>query len=61
MVDFTLEKEWERSISVQKYKIIVNISKNVELAAAHDRTDIKVTEEMKKHDDDIMNDDSEWE
>ena len=32
-----------------------------ELAAAHDRTDIDVTEEMKKHDDDIMNDDSEWE
>ena len=32
-----------------------------DLAAAHDRTDIKVTEEMKKHDDDIMNDDSEWE
>ena len=31
------------------------------LAAAHDRTDINVTEEMKKHDDDIMNDDSEWE
>lgn len=31
------------------------------LAAAHDRTDIDVTEEMKKHDDDIMNDDSEWE
>lgn len=31
------------------------------LAAAHDRTDIKVTEEMKKYDDDIMNDDSEWE
>lgn len=61
MVDFTLEKEWERSISVQKYKNIVNISKNVELAAAHDRTDITVTEEMKKHDDDIMNDDSEWE
>lgn len=32
-----------------------------ELAAAHDRTDIDVTEEMKKHDDDIMNNDSEWE
>ncbi len=32
-----------------------------ELAAAHERTDIEVTEEMKKHDDDIMNDDSEWE
>lgn len=61
MVDFTLGKEWERSISVHKYKNIVNISKNVELAAAHDRTDIGVTEEMEKHDDDIMNDDSEWE
>lgn len=31
------------------------------LAAAHDRTDIEATEEMKKHDDDIMNDNSEWE
>lgn len=29
--------------------------------AAHERTDIKVTDEMKKHDDDIMTDDSEWE
>lgn len=31
------------------------------LAAACQRTDIEVTEEMKTHDDDIMNDDSEWE
>ena len=30
------------------------------LNAAHERADIEVTEEMKKHDDDIMNDDSEW-
>lgn len=30
-------------------------------AAAHERTDIEVTEEMRKHDDNIMNDDSEWE
>ncbi len=29
--------------------------------AAHERTDIEVTDEMRKHDDDIMNDDSEWE
>jgi len=29
--------------------------------AAHERTDIEVTEDMKQHDDDIMNDDSEWE
>lgn len=32
-----------------------------ELHAAHERTDIEVTEEMRKHDDDIMTDDSEWE
>lgn len=40
---------------------LYNMDYKVELAAAHDRTDIDVTEEMKKHDDDIMNDDSEWE
>lgn len=28
--------------------------------AAHERTDIEVTDDMKKHDDDIMNDDSLW-
>ncbi len=31
------------------------------LAAAHERTDIEVTEEMRKHDDAIMMDDSFWE
>ncbi|MDY4835455.1 MAG: helix-turn-helix domain-containing protein [Frisingicoccus sp.] len=30
------------------------------LAAACQRTDIEVTEQMRTHDDDIMNDDSEW-
>lgn len=30
------------------------------LHAAHERTDIEVTDEMRKHDDDIMMDDSEW-
>lgn len=37
------------------------VAENDILKAAHERTDIKVTEEMRKHDDDIMNDDSEWE
>lgn len=32
-----------------------------ELDAARARTDIDATEEMNRHDDDIMNDDSEWE
>ena len=31
---------------------------NTELAAAHERTDIKITDEMRKHDDDIMDDDN---
>lgn len=31
------------------------------LNAAHERTDIKVTDEMHQHDNNIMNDDSEWE
>lgn len=31
------------------------------LAAAHERTDIDVSEEMRIHDDSIMEDDSEWE
>ena len=47
-------------------ELLLNSSKQIfdndtELNAAHARTDIEVTEEMKKHDDDIMNDDSEWE
>lgn len=29
--------------------------------AAHDRTDIDITDEMIQHDNDIMNDDKEWE
>lgn len=34
---------------------------HLEIMAAHERTDIKVTDEMRKHDKDIMMDDSEWE
>lgn len=29
--------------------------------AAHEQTDIEASDEMRQHDDDIMNDDSEWE
>ena len=32
----------------------------LESIAAHERTDIKVTDEMKKHDDDIMDNDDNW-
>jgi transcriptional regulator with XRE-family HTH domain len=57
MVDFTLEKEWERSISLKK---VISYNQPL-LNAAHERTDIEVTDEMRQHDNDIMNDDSEWE
>ena len=40
---------------------LYNPNYKVEVAAAHERTDIEVTEEMRKHDDNIMMDDSEWE
>lgn len=40
---------------------IQQMENDVALAAAHERTDIKVNEDMRKHDDDIMMDDSEWE
>ena len=53
MVDFTLEEEYERSKALSEPRI--------ELQAAHERTDIEVTEEMKQHDDNIMKDDSGWE
>lgn len=50
-------KRIEELTLIEKY-----VTNNDEfLAAAHERTDIEVTEEMRKHDDDIMNDDSEWE
>lgn len=40
---------------------LYNSNYQIELNAAHERTDIEVTEEMQKHDDAIMDDDSGWE
>lgn len=39
---------------------LYNKNYQLELNAAHARTDIKVTKEMRQHDDDLMKDDSEW-
>lgn len=44
----------EKLLSMQKMEY------EVELAAAHERTDIEVTEEDRLKDDDIMKNDSEW-
>lgn len=58
MVDFTLEKEYERSVALadQKSDNIIKMDSRMQLNAAHARTDIDVTEEMNQHDDDIMDD-----
>lgn len=37
---------------------IMRTPSHIELKAAHERTDIEVTDEMRKHDDDIMNDEN---
>lgn len=37
---------------------LYNDDYEIELKAAHERTDIEVTDEMRKHDDDIMSDDN---
>lgn len=49
MVDVVLDKEYDRCSSVDNHIL---------LRAAHERTDIEVTDEMRKHDDDIMNDEN---
>lgn len=54
MVDTVLEKEHSRC-QTENNIIKLNQGENI-LNAAHERTDIEVTEEMRKHDDDIMND-----
>lgn len=56
MVDFTLNEEYKR---VQNEKI-VKYDYSIP-AAAHERTDTKVTEESRLEDDAIMRNDSEWE
>ena len=68
MVDFTLEKEWERSISVREIKetpIYYVDSRNskvsdntvqYEVNAAHARTDKEVTYDEQQHDENIMDD-----
>lgn len=56
MVDFTLNEEYERVQSEKVVKYDYSIP-----AAAHERTDTKVTEEARLEDDAIMHNDSEWE
>ena len=47
MVNIVLQKEYDRVTADESYTYI---------AAAHERTDINVDDDLNKHDDDIMND-----
>lgn len=52
-----LEKLYEKSKTILFPK---KEKKYLEPQAAHERTDIEVTDDMRKHDDDIMDDDEFW-
>ena len=64
IVDLVLDKEYERC-QEQKPADIIQLKEPdrsyLKPEAAHERTDIELTDEGRQHDDDIMNDDSEWE
>ena len=65
MVDFTLEKEYERSKALIKQETesndnIVKISSHLDINAAHPRTDIDVSDNNDTSDNDIMDNDDEW-
>lgn len=62
-VDTVLEMEYNRCKLVENNKLInipLENKSHLEPVAAHERTDIEVTAEMRKHDDDIMDDDDFW-
>ena len=54
MVDFTLQKEWERSTTPKQN--IIEMPKHLEVNAAHQRTDIDIPEDIDTSDNDIMDD-----
>lgn len=64
LIDLVLDKEYERC-QEQKTADIIQLKEPdrsyLKPEAAHERTDIELTDEGRQHDDDIMNDDSEWE
>ena len=55
VLDFTLEKEWERSTAPKDN--IVSISRHIEVNAVNDRI---TTDEQKNNADKVMIDVSEW-
>lgn len=61
MVDTVLDKEYARCESIKKAEVIQLADRSyLDPDAAHDRTDIDVTPDLVKKDDDIMDNDDEW-
>ena len=61
MVDTVLDKEYARCESIKKAEVIQLADRSyLDPEAAHDRTDIDVTPDLVKKDDDIMDNDDEW-
>lgn len=61
MVDTVLDKEYDRCESIKKAEVIQLADRSyLDPEAAHDRTDIDVTPDLVKKDDDIMDNDDEW-
>lgn len=58
LIDTILAKEYERCVAHKGN--IVSMPDYLMPQAAHERTDIEVTDEMRRHDDDIMADDDFW-
>lgn len=53
LTDFTVSEREINKVILELYRVIGE-EENENLNAAHERTDIEVTEEMKKHDDDFF-------
>ena len=50
----------QKKVNLYTKNLLSNQQMEYELNAAHERTDISITDEMKVHDDDIMMNDDEW-
>lgn len=59
-IDFSINNILEKFNLRQVTKTVTAKSTYLETQAAHERTDIEVTGEMRKHDDDLMNNDDLW-
>ncbi len=61
MVDTVLNKEFDRCQSMKKAEITPLPDRSyLDPVAAHERTDIEVTDEMRQYDDELMRNDDVW-